>query len=141
MNILINYAMSFVGTPYLWGGKYAPTGLDCSGLVSEILSSVGLCPPGENNAQMLFDHFSKNGAWNHLQAGSLCFYGSSVTNIIHVAFMIDPYRVIEAGGGGSAVVDLKSAEMRHAMVRIRPYKNHGGLVAVIRPDYSSIGLR
>ncbi|MFC1535727.1 NlpC/P60 family protein, partial [Candidatus Neomarinimicrobiota bacterium] len=40
--IASSIAFHFVGLPYLWGGDDAVAGYDCSGLVIEILKSVGL---------------------------------------------------------------------------------------------------
>jgi cell wall-associated NlpC family hydrolase len=139
MNILYDYAMSFVGLPYKWGGDNALTGFDCSGLVQEILASAGVDPRGDQTAQELFDHF-KHGQWNVHALGSLAFYGKDAASITHVAFMIDPYRVIEAGGGDSTTTTRSVAEEKNATVRMRHISHRRDLIAIIRPDYSKIGV-
>lgn len=140
MNILLNYAMKLVGTPYRWGGDDPIHGFDCSGLVQELLASVGMDPPGDQTAQSLFDHFDKTAEHNRFGMGSLVFYGASVTKINHVAMMLDPYRVIEAGGGGSKTLTLQNAADQNAFVRIRHINHRKDRVAVLKPKYGTIGL-
>jgi cell wall-associated NlpC family hydrolase len=140
MKYLIDYGMSFVGRPYIWGGDDPMRGFDCSGLVQEILASAGLDPVGDQTAQALYDHFEKNGSFNVWGAGSLCFYGKDAKHITHIGFCIDQYRMIEAGGGGSKTLTEKDAIAQNAFVRIRPIKKRGDLVAVIKPNYAPIGL-
>lgn len=139
MDILKAYALSFLGTPYKYGGANRLTGLDCSEFVQELLRSVGMDPPGDQNAQALFDHFSQNGDWNKAQAGALAFFGKDSKNITHVAMLLDPYRIIEAGGGDGTTTSLEAAQAKGAMVRIRLLKFRKDLVAVIRPHYIHIG--
>jgi cell wall-associated NlpC family hydrolase len=137
---LREYAMSFNGLPYIWGGDDPVVGMDCSGLVQEILASVGMDPPGDQTAQGLFDHFQKTALWNKYGLGALAFYGESVSKITHVAFMLDQYRIIEAGGGGSKSTSPAAASAQNAFVRIRLIKRRPDLVAVLKPSYASIGV-
>lgn len=142
MNLLIQYAMQFVKTPYAYGDK-SPVlgGYDCSGFVCEVLRSAGLVGNKEVlSAQMLFDRFNNNGTHGIRAAGVLSFYGESVTKISHVAFMIDPYRILEAGGGDSSTLKPEDADSRNAMVRIRLVSYRGDLVDTIKPRYAPIGL-
>lgn len=139
MQILLAYAMQFVGKPYGWG-KEGPSQFDCSGLVQELLRSVGMDPPGDQTAQTLYDHFEKKGTWEKHGAGALVFYGKSHTQITHVAMMVDNYRVIEAGGGGSKTLTEADAERDKAYVRIRLLTHRPDKIAVIKPQYVSIGI-
>jgi len=134
MDILIAYALSFVGTPYIWDKN------DCSAYVQEVLASAGVDPPGDQTAQGLFDHFSKNGAWNKYVPGALAFYGPSSKDIKHVAFLISPYQMVESGGGDFTTVTYIRALIQDAQVRVRPVRYRKDLIAVILPDYSAIGL-
>ncbi len=140
MQHIIDYAKSFLGVPYIWGGSSRLTGLDCSGLVQEILLGAGIDPPGDQSAQALYDHFEKNSTWNVTGAGSLVFYGKSVKQITHIAFMIDKYLVIEAGGGGSDCLTIEDAKKKNAVVRMRPYDQRSDKVAVLKPSYARIGI-
>jgi cell wall-associated NlpC family hydrolase len=142
METVRQYALSFVGLPYKWGGSNPMDGFDCSGLVQEILMSCGVHPnPKEDfNAQTLFNHFEKNGSYGIQVLGSLAFYGKSVREITHVAFCIDSHRIIEAGGGGHLTLTKTDAAAQNAFVRIRLAKHRSDLVAVIKPNYAPIGV-
>lgn len=140
MQILREYALSFVGIPYKWGASHPSDGYDCSGLVQELLRSCGIDPPGDQTAQALFNHFEKNSTWNVRQIGSLAFFGASPSAISHVAMLLDPYRMIEAGGGGSKTLTAQDAIRDNAFVRIRLVTSRKDLVAVLKPNYSSIGV-
>lgn len=140
MKTLVEYAKSFIGVPYKWGGSSRLTGLDCSGLVQEILSSVGMDPEGDQTAQGLFDHFEKHGRLGVYGPGALAFYGKSYREISHIAFAVDTYRIIEAGGGGSKVTTLDEAAKENACVRMRLIKYRKDFQAIIMPHYTSIGM-
>lgn len=137
MQTLRDYALSFVGRFYIWGGD-DPDGFDCSGISQEILASVGLDPPGDQTAQGLFNHFSVNGSHNVYGLGALAFYGESTTKITHVGFCIDQYRMLEAGGGGPQVKTHADAIRHNAFIRIRLIKGRKDLVAVVKPYYRTI---
>lgn len=141
MNILFVTAISFLNTPYVWGGNNPLEGLDCSGLVQQILGTVGEDPPGDQTAQGLFDHFSEQGraSWNECRLGSLVFFGKSASKITHVGFCLDAYRMIEAAGGDSRTRTKKDAEKQGAFVRIRLIKSRSDVVAIVRPYYRKIG--
>lgn len=135
--ILYDYAMSFVGLPYRWGGSNTIDGFDCSGLVIEILQSVGYFPlKYDSTAQGLFDSF-KATCLDVMTAklGSIAFYGSDAQSISHVGFCIDETRMIEAGGGSSKTLTLDDAADQNAYVRIRPFRSRKDLVAIFSPKY------
>ena len=139
MELLIQYALQFIGRPYRWGGDDPMAGFDCSGFVQELLASVGEDPPGDQTAQSLYDHFrvEQRGQGGRLDTGTLLFFGKSVTEISHVAMSIDNgVRMIEAGGGGSKTVNEAEAIKANAYIRVRAIKNRKDLVAAIRPYYT-----
>lgn len=137
MNVLTQVALSCLNVHYSWGGKNPLTGFDCSGLVEWILDSIQFSPPGVVTAQDMYHHFMVPGRMigNYETAGALAFYGKSVNQITHVAFMINDYQVIEAGGGDSTTLTRDAAEKRGACVRIRLLNQRKDLVAVILPAY------
>lgn len=136
MKALIDYAMSFVGIPYLWGGDDPILGVDCSGLVQELLAAAGEDPPGDQTAQALYDHFIKTGSQKVMGAGALAFYGKSEKEITHVVFMVNDWQAIGANGGGSKTVNKEEAAKANAFVKLRPVYYRKDLVAIIMPDYS-----
>lgn len=137
MNRLVDYALSFVGLPYRWGGDDPILGFDCSGFVQEILASVGEDPKGDQNAHSLFLHFKRYGTiqkGNISGEGDLAFFGTQ-SRVTHIAFCIDKYRMVEAGGGGSLIRTREDAEIKNAYVRVRPIDTRFDLVSIIRPEY------
>lgn len=140
MKFVIDYAMSMLGVPYKWAGNNPVEGLDCSGFVQCVLSSAGIDPPGDQSAQGLYDFFEKTGTHGAPSAGALVFYGESVKKITHIAFCIDQYRVIEAGGGDSKTHSKEYAAFRGAYVRIRLIDHRSDRVAIIKPSYAKIGV-
>ena len=138
MDLLIQYAMQFVGVPYKWNGKNPMDGFDCSGLIQELLTSMGIYFMGPQSAQMLYKAIASSASTRQLslaQAGALIFYGGGPDQIHHVAMMIDNYRMIEAGGGGPNVIDKTTASQSNAFVKIRPYTFVPGVFAILLPAY------
>lgn len=134
--LTLEYALSFVGTPYRWGGQ-SPGGIDCSGLVIEILTQAGVLPHNyDTTAQGLYSTYSKD--WPTVlypYPGALVFYGRGLASITHVAFALDGYRVLEAGGGNSSTRTKEDAWLRNAFVRIRPANYRPDMIAMIGPPY------
>ena len=130
-DILIHYAKTFIGKPYLWGGN-GVTGFDCSGFVQEILKCVGLDPRGDQTAQGLYNYFVKHSKGSGVAPASLLFWGKSTDRITHVSLAIDYFYHIEAGGGNSKTINKEVAEKQGAMVRIRPLNSRKDLIAAIK---------
>lgn len=130
---LVEYALHFIGVPYIWGGAHPAKGLDCSGLVQECLKAIGKDPAGDQTAQALFKHFAIKGKQAQLLAkrNSLLFFGKSTSSITHIAIAINDVQMVEAGGGGSNCVTREDAIKHEAMVRVRPIKNRADLVAIL----------
>lgn len=133
IELVKKYAMSFVGTPYLWGGDDPMSGFDCSGFIQEILEAFGRDPRGDQTANDLYLYFIEKGdCVGYPKAGHLVFYGSSA-RITHVSMCLDDHYVIEAGGGRRSTNSLSAAIRQNAYVRIRPIGYRKDLVAIIDP--------
>jgi hypothetical protein len=65
----------------------------------------------------------------------LAFYGKSDREITHVGICVSPTHIIEAGGGGSKVIDIKTAAQVNAYVRIRPIDHRSDIVGILKPKY------
>ncbi|MBR1773292.1 MAG: C40 family peptidase [Eubacterium sp.] len=84
---LVNYAMQFVGNPYVWGGTSLTNGADCSGFVQSVYAAYGYSLPRVAASQA---GCGVEVSLSDLQPGDLLFY-SYDGSIGHVA--------IYAGGG------------------------------------------
>lgn len=137
LGVVLNYSTMFIGLPYIWGGSHPSQGYDCSGLVQEILASVGFDPIGDQTAQTLYNSLLNSCILlgKVPQAGAILFFGSSLNEITHVAFAIDDRHMIEAGGGGSTSKTVKDAIGQGAFVRVRPIASRKDLVACLLPKY------
>ena len=140
-DILYDYAMRHVGKPALWAGNDGIAGMDCSGFVLELLKSCGQLPhKGDWTAQGLYQYFSTKGVHtNSCRFGSLVFYGLSTTQITHIAFGLDRFRVIEAGGSSKKVKTIEDAIKYDAWIRIRPVDFRRDCVVILKLLYGTIG--
>ena len=140
MQYVISTLLSQLGKPYIWGGQSPLIGWDCNGLIHWGLDSAGLDTPTDRSAQGLFDWFDVHGERDPRPgAGVLAFYGKSVAEITHVAFMLDRFRIIEAGGGDRSCLTLADAIQKRAYVRIR-HVSARTPIALRKPRYATIGL-
>jgi len=115
------------------------TGIDCSGLALEVLKAAGIFKGSyDTTAQGLFTELLLKGAVKTKQPEELClaFYGKSDKEINHVGICVSATHMIEAGGGGSKVIDMKTAAEANAFVRIRPLDSRSDIVGILKPKYS-----
>lgn len=123
---MIEYAKTFLGTPYVWGGNTAEQGLDCSGLVCEILRVENLILNNEDlTAQQIYVKFSSLNYSSGTGKNTLVFYGESNNKITHVAFGIGDDKIIESAGEGRSNTDK-------GFVRVRKVNYRNDLVASIK---------
>lgn len=140
MDELVAYAYSLVGVPYIYASNCPVFGLDCSGFACEILRFAGILGREDLSAQGIYDMLYKQASTPNLRSrGCFAFYGDSVTKINHVAFLVSPYQVIEAGGGDSTTTSKDEAIKRNAFVRGRLLEHRSDLVATLKPRYGKIG--
>lgn len=69
---IANFAMSFVGYSYVWGGMSPSTGFDCSGLMYYVLTQYGYSMNRVANDQMTQGTAVSR---DNLQVGDLVFFG------------------------------------------------------------------
>lgn len=91
---IADYALQFVGNPYVYGGTSLTDGADCSGFVQSVFAHFGIYLSRTAAAQ------STNGtsiSLSELQAGDLLFYSSSGDGTIdHVAIYIGNGCIVHA---------------------------------------------
>ena len=88
---LADYAMQFLGNPYVWGGSSLTNGADCSGFVMTIFAQYGVSLPHSSAAQSVYGtRISAQDA----RPGDLFFYGSP--RISHVGIYVGNGQIIHA---------------------------------------------
>ena len=100
------YLGEWLHVPYDWGNDDF-SGLDCSGLIVEILQAVGRLYRGTDyTANSLFGRYADNEV-EQPREGCLAFWHSQATGYVtHVEMFIDRYYTIGASGGGRPTFDL-----------------------------------
>ena len=90
---ITNYAYSFLGVPYLWGGT-SYEGIDCSGFAQLCYRMGGYVIPRDADQQHAF--LQQQVDRNHLQEGDLIFFGRQ--EITHVAMALNNHEYIHSEG-------------------------------------------
>jgi cell wall-associated NlpC family hydrolase len=107
-NKFVDYAKSFLGTPYLYGGE-SKDGIDCSAFVREIFLEFGYYFP-RTSRQQFRDERLKIVSVDDLRPLDLVFFkGDSRDEINHVALYIGDGKIIHSSKreNGVAVTDIK----------------------------------
>ncbi len=104
-DLLVSFALQYVGYPYMWGGESPSNGFDCSGLVYYVYRQFGYKVPRTATQQ-----WNYTGAWavslEELLPGDLVFFSPSLSesNITHVGIYIGNGQYIHAANSERGVV-------------------------------------
>lgn len=96
-----NYALQFVGNPYVYGGTSLTNGADCSGFVMKVYEHFGYSIPRTADVQATV------GAEVNLSAlapGDLVFYDHGSGSIQHVAMYIGNGQVVHASSSTTGII-------------------------------------
>ena len=93
---LITEAEKYLGYPYVWGGSSPETSFDCSGFVSYVLTSTGLCNTGRLGAQGLYNISTPV---SDPQPGDLVFFVGTydTSGISHVGIYVGDNMMLHCG--------------------------------------------
>ncbi|WP_251620685.1 C40 family peptidase [Odoribacter lunatus] len=93
--LIIEYALMYHNTPYLWGGR-TPYGIDCSGFTQIVYRMAGMEIPRDASQQVLCgQNFS---FVEEALPGDLAFFGDDLGAITHVGIIWQENRIIHASG-------------------------------------------
>jgi len=130
--IAVDYIKNWIGHWYKWGGD-DPSGFDCSGLVVEMLKSVGIVPRKfDATAAQLYKKFQYNVVSSPTK-GCLAFWHNNNGKIIHVEILVDEELTIGASGGGSKTLTREDAIRDNAFIKMRPYRGRMNLHGFVDP--------
>lgn len=98
---IVDYALQFVGRPYVYGGGNPNTGVDCSGFTSYVLrnvAGVGLSHSAKSQAGE-----GRSVSYEEARAGDLVFYEKNGA-INHVALYMGDGRVVHASTEKTGII-------------------------------------
>ena len=90
------YAIQFVGNPYVWGGTSLTKGADCSGFVMKVYEEFGISLPHSSAADRRMG-YAVNGGLKNAQPGDLICYSG------HVALYIGDGMIVHAASEKSGI--------------------------------------
>ena len=97
---IVNYALQFVGNPYVWGGTSLTNGADCSGFTMKVMEHFGVSLPHYSGSQAQMGKGIKSG---EMRPGDLIFYAGSNGRVNHVAMYIGGGQVVHAASRKSGI--------------------------------------
>ena len=97
---IADFAVQYVGNPYVWGGTSLTEGADCSGFVQTVFANFGLYLSRTAESQ---SYGGISISLDNLQPGDLLFYNST-GSIDHVAIYIGGGQIVHAANSRSGII-------------------------------------
>ena len=98
---VVDYALSFVGGRYVWGGTDPHTGADCSGFTGYILRNAGGVAISRSSAEQAGE--GRTVSAENMQPGDLLFY-SKGGGVNHVAMYIGNGQIVHASSSKTGII-------------------------------------
>lgn len=95
---IVDFALQFVGNPYVYGGTSLTNGADCSGFVMSVFAEFGYELPRVAAAQC---SAAEKKSVADIEAGDLVFYGEGC--IDHVALYIGDGKIVHASTAATGI--------------------------------------
>ena len=96
---IANYALQFVGNPYVYGGTSLTNGTDCSGFTQAVMRKFGISIPRDSRSQ---SGVGTSIRASEAKAGDLVFYARN-GRINHVALCIGNGKVVSASSPSTGI--------------------------------------
>jgi cell wall-associated NlpC family hydrolase len=106
---IVEFALQFVGNPYVWGGNSLTNGCDCSGFVHLVYQNFGISTPRYSQS---FKTAGQPVAYQNIQAGDVVVYPG------HVAIYIGNGCIVEAQSTRAGITCNRSVNC-HTITAIR----------------------
>lgn len=95
-NAVVQFALQFVGNPYVWGGTSLTNGADCSGFVLSVYKNFGVSLPHSSTADRSVG--SAVGSLEEAQPGDLICYSG------HVALYMGGGQIVHASSKKTGII-------------------------------------
>ncbi len=97
---IVEYALQWLGNPYVWGGTSLTNGIDCSGFTMKVMAQFGIKLTHYSGAQA---NEGRTISRSELRPGDLIFYASS-GRIDHVAIYIGNGQIVHASSPTTGII-------------------------------------
>ena len=97
---IVNYALQFLGNPYVWGGTSLTKAADCSGFTLSVFGHFGISLPHYSGSQANMGKAVKS---SEMRPGDLVFYANSKGTINHVGIYIGNGQIVNAASRRSGI--------------------------------------
>jgi len=98
---VVNFALQFVGNPYVYGGTSLTNGADCSGFTQSVYAHFGYGIPRTADQQM---NGLTNVSLDSIQPGDLLFYKDRSGFVGHVTMYIGGGQVVHASSSTTGII-------------------------------------
>lgn len=108
---IVDYALQFVGNPYVWGGTSLTSGADCSGFTQSVYAQFGYSLPRTSYEQQ---NWGTEVSYADAQPGDLICYGG------HVAIYMGNGQIVHASNSQDGIKISNDATYRTILSVRRP---------------------
>lgn len=102
---IVNYALQFVGNPYVWGGTSLTNGADCSGFIQSVFAKFGISLPRTSVDQRGAGVEVSGGLANARPGDIICYDG-------HVAIYMGNNQIVHASSPKTGIKISNNAAYR-----------------------------
>jgi len=122
---VIEYAMKYLNTPYLWGGR-SVFGVDCSGLSQQVFRMAGI--PILRDAYQQAGQGLEVSSLEDSAAGDLAFFHNAEGRIIHVGILVNNSAILHSSGqvridpiDTNGIIHAETGKRTHTLSSIRRF--------------------